>query len=918
MKIFSVCITAFVIMFLCVTIFDVAYTQDSESPNIYPTVAEDLSRLIWARCRFQMKAPHENITLRFYAYQYYDNREPLSIDINGNVITYHSDNGRGSFVWHETEVPQGFFADGNNNIIFRTNSPSTATWALTVEYIKLPFGSSKSTNCGKTWYSEHLGYNYSVVGNYAVRLLDGQGKRISLYPVQEEKKPVSRVIKTPEVKVQPVESSGARFEDFSFEKMCEGKELLDCLRDTGIETDNMAGGARLRRGELIKDENGNAQLNIDRTSLGETGKLGTLWWIGEQVSDKIWIKKELELKDTKTEKAYLMFFYQIWARIPQKGNYLRSNKGSSSPLYITINQTQLDPVVPDTGWRDRNQDWRLIEFPQNLLKRGINEIIIRSEKDSDWRFAYENSTKPNRSARSVDAGKTWDYNRLGENANDNGEYLIRFWLDRYQKRGMVWSLPISLCGGDTNTFMKRLRKCTVEIKIDAQLPPGTDIQTQVRFGTTLLPDESSWTDWGELFSGKSLKVETPGDDFRYMQWRAVLTTTSGLVTPVLSSVRLQVKGQREIFGDEKQIEIMALENPRLCLSSITPEFDSSDNEMLKELRDIYNLDEIIKEGGTEYQKLLRLAAWVRDFRFSAREKSTKHRKTYGIDSRTTHWVPNNALWALDMFSRGYGHLDRRYGSHCHDYNIAFVGCCNALGFVARPLIMTRMNPPTGGHSFPEVWSNEFGKWVYIDPYRGQYYIRENGIPINTMEIHEAQFDSTLFKSISTHRFDTVYASPLNLKNLDSQPEVNECPRGYESFGIWPRNNYMDEPAPYPIWDGVMSFRWDSRLMFRNPKVRFLPEFSRYSSRKDDLYWGVNQCFIQPQYCGDGVILLNMSHNMPNMKNYEVRFDSENKWTEYGKNIQWELHSGENNVEVRAVNDYGIPGVVSSMKILNKR
>jgi len=268
-----------------------------------------------------------------------------------------------------------------------------------------------------------------------------------------------------------------------------------------------------------------------------------------------------------------------------------------------------------------------------------------------------------------------------------------------------------------------------------------------------------------------------------------------------------------------------------------------------------------------------------------------------------------------MFSRGYGHLERRGGSHCHEYAHAYVGCCQALGYMARPLLMWQDFYPYFGHCFPEVWSNELDKWVLIDPTSNVYYLRDDGMPMNTREIREAQYDSLLFKRISTVRADKDFAPALT-QGRRAQPDISEAPRGYDAFSIWLRNNYMDEPAPYSIWDGVHTFRWDERLWYEDPRLPPTHEFTYHTNRWDDMYWGVNETFIRPEYRENGVVRVELSHTMPYFRRYEVRFNKEAVWIEYTGDFLWKLQPGENNIEVRAVSQYDIRGIVSTLKIMN--
>jgi hypothetical protein len=195
----------------------------------------------------------------------------------------------------------------------------------------------------------------------------------------------------------------------------------------------------------------------------------------------------------------------------------------------------------------------------------------------------------------------------------------------------------------------------------------------------------------------------------------------------------------------------------------------------------------------------------------------------------------------------------------------------------------------------------------------QFYLRDDGIPANTLEVHNAQFDSTLFRRISTMQMSR-YSSPGSLR---AAPVKKECPRGYESFGIWPRSNYFERPAPYPIWDGVLSFRWDERLWYLDQRVRFLPEFSRYSNRGGDFYPSVNQCFISPEYRGDDTVAIRLSHTMPNFASYEARFGQTGEWVPCPGDFLLKLQAETNTVEIRPVNQWGVKGGASRITLVKK-
>ena len=167
-------------------------------PVVNPTIAEDIFYFTWAKSRFRMKAPKKNITLSFYAYQYRENTHPLQISINGNIITYDSHEGRGNFMWHSITVPRGLFVDGVNEIEFLSDSPTINSFAIGVEYTENPCGSSKSENRGGSWYYNNIGFNYSLIGEYAIRLNGSGGKSIQIEFVGPDEEDEPRTVRISE------------------------------------------------------------------------------------------------------------------------------------------------------------------------------------------------------------------------------------------------------------------------------------------------------------------------------------------------------------------------------------------------------------------------------------------------------------------------------------------------------------------------------------------------------------------------------------------------------------------------------------------------------------------------------------------------------------------------------------------------
>ncbi len=143
--------------------------------------------------------------------------------------------------------------------------------------------------------------------------------------------------------------------------------------------------------------------------------------------------------------------------------------------------------------------------------------------------------------------------------------------------------------------------------------------------------------------------------------------------------------------------------------------DLSSREDLKRLRREYNLDSLVKDAGSDFEKVTRIQSWV--------QSRWKH------DGET---VPeqSDALYILREAEKG-----RRF--RCVEYSIVTTQCLSALGFKVRGLgLMTRDISEVkwgGGHAVNEVYLPDSKKWVFMDP---QYDVMtmHQGVPLNAVEL----------------------------------------------------------------------------------------------------------------------------------------------------------------------------------------
>lgn len=140
-------------------------------------------------------------------------------------------------------------------------------------------------------------------------------------------------------------------------------------------------------------------------------------------------------------------------------------------------------------------------------------------------------------------------------------------------------------------------------------------------------------------------------------------------------------------------------------------FDSADNPKLKELRQRYQLDAVVARGQDEFDRQVLLLDWVH------------HRfKKFGRPSV-------EARGALEILQA----IDEGHTFFCSQYAHAFVSAAASLGWVDRELALRRHQDPPGGgsseHSTTEIWSNQYRKWIMMDP-TAKMYLEKDGVPLN--------------------------------------------------------------------------------------------------------------------------------------------------------------------------------------------
>jgi hypothetical protein len=275
------------------------------------------------------------------------------------------------------------------------------------------------------------------------------------------------------------------------------------------------------------------------------------------------------------------------------------------------------------------------------------------------------------------------------------------------------------------------------------------------------------------------------------------------------------------------------------------------------------------------------------------------------------YPPWDALVILDWIRAGYT------GGFCAQYAQVFLQSLAAFGIPARYLEVGTADNPFA-HYTTEVWSNDFNKWVLLDVNFNSHFERD-GIPMSALDLRDALFDDTL------PAVDVVLGAVR-----EGHPSPLDWPKRTAELVYYMRYhlnaNHLSAPGE-PVFDrfGDMvewldgrGVPWESSPI---PSVfPHVPPTAAVTGDRRLVEWAPNQIWITPRRTGVMQVTLDVEHSMlrPSHVEYRVRGagGDAGAWrTSAASTVVWQVGAADRILEMRGVNDKGIPGPVSSVKIV---
>lgn len=361
--------------------------------------------------------------------------------------------------------------------------------------------------------------------------------------------------------------------------------------------------------------------------------------------------------------------------------------------------------------------------------------------------------------------------------------------------------------------------------------------------------------------------------------------SGGQSIPLSNESRFQINGRTATISKVDTLPFVDSEYSRLF------KFDSADNPKLKELRDRYKLDEVIASTTNEFDQQVLLMDWVHN-RF----------RKFGQPTKQTRG-------ALDIL-QGIDHGETFF---CTQYAQLLASAAASLGWIDRVLALRRHSDAghqgSTEHSTTEIWSNQFRKWIMLDP-TSNMYLERDGVPLNAFEIRQEWFyNSGTNLTFVIGKVGKRYRKsdlPIFLRAFPGFGDLTIDPYELDKYGFIgyiPNTDLMDSGFNYgemfiirdQLCDGT---RWHKRKLPENPAL--------------DPYFPINQAAIALRNEGES-LSIHIRTFTPNFKAIEVQIDHSD-WQTKDPQFSWEPHVGANILRVRTRNEFNLPGPISEIVI----
>lgn len=233
--------------------------------------------------------------------------------------------------------------------------------------------------------------------------------------------------------------------------------------------------------------------------------------------------------------------------------------------------------------------------------------------------------------------------------------------------------------------------------------------------------------------------------------------------------------------------------------------------------------------------------------------------------------------------------------------------------------------PCHWHHALEYWSNDFGKWVNIDAWTGNYY-RRDGVPLSSLELHQFSRETGSLEGSGVWEMNLNPNRWKPSRMADSVLATSPC---YRHIRYIPRNDFLSAPlAPKP--EGTPGTPLQMNNQLNDLLQTGLPHIGWWAPGDPPLLAGAEVRYTQdwnfplneveidltrPGFA-EGVLDLEFSTHTPGFDTYLLKLDN-GQWETAGSRLLWKLKSGGNTLEIVSRNKWGRTGPPSRIALQYK-
>jgi len=340
------------------------------------------------------------------------------------------------------------------------------------------------------------------------------------------------------------------------------------------------------------------------------------------------------------------------------------------------------------------------------------------------------------------------------------------------------------------------------------------------------------------------------------------------------------------------------DNGEIAVSSYVLQEDDFLAPRLRFLRSREKLDEVVGAGTTQFEKIVLLRRWVR---------------SQWESSGDFFYPPWDAVEILD--------LARQHGNRgfCAQYAVVFLQACQSLGIHARYVDLS-------GHFVVAIWSDDFDKWVVMDPSQDIHY-EKDGVPMGGATLCRAYWGKDVRGILECDSYGQ--RKPVALNALDNYRQYSialtanqlAVPVQVQVNGAWKPLVHASDYRSYPRIGRDRLVIGSNFLAWR---VQGSDEGSPRRAEtgdQDEFRYALNQTVIllANERIRDRILKVALiGNNSPTFERFLIRSDESTEWVPSpATKIRWLLHAGMNELDARVETRFGWRGNDSSIQVLYK-